>query len=150
MSLRENIRHRFFGFSPLGRLIALGILLIGSVVLIWSLYGRLSNWAGGRLFSRTEAHLIEEANAALEKARLAEGKAKVAEALLIQKDRELAAANARAEAAEHALSAARNLTIRVKGDYDKARNTDLSRVAPDIELLRAELAGLGYTVTRMR
>lgn len=144
MSLRENIRHRFFGFSPFGRLISLGILLIGMVVLILSLYGRLSNWAGGRLFSRTEAHLIEEANAALEKARLAEGRAKQAEALLIQKDRELAAATARAEAAELALSAARNLTIRVKGNYEQARNVDVSRIAPDAAKLCAELYGLGY------
>lgn len=150
MSLRENIRHRFFGFSPFGRLFSLIILLTVTGVVVWSLYGRLSNWAGGRIFSRTEAHLIEEANAALEKARLAEGRAKQAEALLIQKDRELAAATARAETAENALNAARNLTIRVKGEYDKARNPDLSRVAPDIELLRAELDGLGYTVTRLR
>ena len=150
MNLRESIRHRFFGFSPFGRLIVMGLLLIGMVVLILSLYGRLSNWAGGRLFSRTEAHLIQEANAALEKARLAEGRAKQAEALLIQKDRELAAATARAEAAENALSAARNLTIRVKGNYEQARNVDVSRIAPDADQLCAELAGLGFECRRLR
>ena len=144
MSFRESIRHRFFGFSPFGRLIALGILLTVTSVVVWSLYGRLSNWAGGRLFSRTEAHLIEEANAATENARLAEGKARQAEALLIQKDRELAAATARAEAAENALSAARNLTIRVKGNYDQARKVDVTSITADTSKLCDELKRLEY------
>lgn len=144
MSLRESIRHRFFGFSPFGRLIAMGLLLIGTSVLVWSLYGRVSGWARGRFFSRTEAHLIEEANAALEKARLAEGRAKQAEALLIQKDRELVAATARVEAAENALGAARNVTVRFKNDYDQARKIDLSAIAPDAARLCAELYALGF------
>jgi hypothetical protein len=144
MSLRENIRHKFFDFSPLVRLLLIGILLISVCALVWSLTGRVSGWARGQLFSRTEAHLIDEANAAIEKARLAEGRAKMAEALLIQKDKELSAANARAEAAENALSAARNVTVRFKQDYDKSRNIDLSAIAPDAQRLCSELYTLGF------
>jgi hypothetical protein len=140
----DVVRHWFFGIPPFRRLLLIVFILLAVLTVAYTAFasGRefLSRWR----FSRTETHLLQEIEKTQQRAILAEGKAIQANALLIAKDRELENLKGRLESAENALGAARNVTVRFKNDYDQARKTDLSSIAPDAARLCAELYTLGY------
>jgi hypothetical protein len=138
------MRDFWFNLSPgkraLVALVGLSILLfVGTTV---AQGGR--RWLFSRDVEKAERRITE-----LEAARnIAEGKALIAEAVLREKREQLAQALQRAEAAEAALIAARNVTVRTRVEYDQVRNRDLSVVSGDTAGLCAELARLGYPCVR--
>ncbi|TXH53812.1 MAG: hypothetical protein E6Q97_12235 [Desulfurellales bacterium] len=138
--------HRWMGLSLRTRLTLSFVLLVIVLALSASAAASARRW----LFSRQEAAIQQRVREADDRARIAEGKALIAETVLREKREQLAQATARAEAAEAALLAARNVTVRVKGEYDQTRNRNLSAVPADVAGLCAELARLGYGCAPVR
>lgn len=140
------IEHKWFGLSMRSR----AVLAILVIALLGSLAAAAIGGARRWIDARQEAAIRQRITAADDRARIAEGKALIAETVLREKREQLAQATARAEAAEAALLTARSVTVRLKGEYDQTRNRDLSAVPGDVAGLCAELARLGYACAPMR
>lgn len=133
-----------FNLSPAKRAIVALVIGIILLTLVSSGVSAGRRWLFSRDVERAERRVTE-----LEAARnIAEGKALLAEAVLKEKREQLAQALQRAEAAEAALIAARNVTVRTRVEYDQIRNRDLSVVSGDVAGLCTELARLGYSCVR--
>lgn len=134
----------WFNLSPVKRAIVASVICIILLMLVSSAVSAGRRWFFSRDVARAERRITE-----LEAARnIAEGKALIAETVLREKREQLAQALQRAEAAEAALIAARNVTVRTRVEYDQVRNRDLSIVSGDVAGLCAELARLGYPCVR--
>lgn len=142
----SRMGHKWFGLSLRWR----AVLVIALLVILTSLATGAAATAKRWLFARQAAAIQQRVQAAEDRARIAEGKATLAEAVLKEKREQLAQATARAEAAEAALLTARSVTVRLKGDYDQTRNRNLSAVPGDVGGLCAELARLGYACAPVR
>lgn len=141
-----RIRNRWFSLSFRSRVV-IGLLITAILLALLS-----SAAAGARrwYFSKQEAAIRERVGQLDDRARIAEGKALLAETVLREKREQLAQALQRAEAAEAALVAARNVTVRVKGEYEQVRNRNFAAVPGDVPGLCAELARLNYQCAPMR
>ncbi len=141
-----TVKNRWFGLSLRARVVIV-VFLVGLLITFGtSAAASARRW----LFSRQEAAIRERVREADDRARVAEGKALIAETVLREKREQLAQATARAEVAEAALLTARNVTVRVKGEYDQIRNRNMSAVPADVAGLCAELARLGYACAPVR
>lgn len=133
--MMEAILHKWHGLSLRWR-IAISVIAVSVILLL----GSSAVQAGQRwVFSRAERAAERRIRAAEDRARIAEGKAMIAEAIVKEKNAQLAQATERAQAAEAALLAARNVTVKVRGEYDQIRNRDLSAVPVDMRRLCAGL-----------
>ena len=145
MTLRERIRENLHRLPLKWRVVvvvsAVGLAIAGAGLLIGAgrnLIGRLRFDAR---VARAEAARVE-ADQRAETARKREEEAIAARAEI---EARLAAAEVRAAVAEAALDGARQVTVRVRQDYDQNRNRDLSVVSADVIELCARLAQLNYS-----
>lgn len=99
------------------------LLLIGLVIGIRDAFAR-------RAFAQREKALVEQRQAADQRAVAAEDRARLAQALALVKDREIEELSAKAEVAEASLKAARNVTANARRNYEEIRNRPIDRSLP--------------------
>lgn len=148
MGIRETVRRRFFGFSPLKRALLLAVFVVIVLSLLLGIgaivRARLARWS----FLPSETALLEQKAKAEERARIAEGKAVIAEELLKAKQQKILELTRQALQAEAALDRARAETATVRKRYEQIRNNspaaDPVRPVPSADDLCADLAAAGF------
>ena len=117
--------------------------LAGFLILLLALYAWRQSYLAAR-FERQSAELTRAREAAEQKASEAEWKAKADRLQAQQTEAQIAEANIKAEAADRALNAARNITVSLKGAYEQTRKPIDPSVPVSVADACAKLAALQY------
>ena len=118
--------------------------LAGLLILLLALYAWRQSYLASH-FEKQSNELTRAREVAEQKASEAEGKAKANQLQAQQTEAQIAEATIKAEAADRALNAARNITVSLKGAYDQTRNKPVDPSVPvSIADACAKLAALGY------
>lgn len=127
------------------RQVKFGAIVIAAGLALFLVYA-VSQWYQARSFQKASEQALKAKEAAEKRAAESEGRAKENAAQAQAKEAALVDANARADAADRALSQARNITVSLKQNYDQVRNRPVDPAQPvSVADACGKLAELGYT-----